>query len=116
MTQEPKPYVTFSQRTGLEPIPPQLKLGEVSPELRRLIDYYLGLEISRNSHFGYEGRYFAKGWHRVATDLHVIHFGQPAETFPQGVHDNQSRLSAIVLRLNHIGRVFEAPRRFKWVA
>ena len=42
-----KPYVPFSQRTGLEPIPPQLKLGEVSAELRRLLFYYIGLEIGR---------------------------------------------------------------------
>ena len=35
MASDPKPYVPFSQRTGLEPIPPQLKLGEVSAELRR---------------------------------------------------------------------------------
>jgi hypothetical protein len=67
--------LTFSQRNGLEPLPPQLKLGEVSDELRRLLDYYINLESDRHTHHGYEGSYFDPGWERATKDLHVIFLG-----------------------------------------
>jgi hypothetical protein len=67
-------YIPFSQRTGLEVIPPQLKLGEVSAELRRLLDYYVGLEIDRETVSGYEYTYFMDNWARVTKDLHVLFF------------------------------------------
>src|SRR5262245_55367745 len=51
MASDSKPYVPFSQRTGLEPTPPQLKVGEVSAELRRLLYYYISLEIDRESSY-----------------------------------------------------------------
>jgi hypothetical protein len=53
-----QPYIPFSQRTGLEPIPPQLTLGEVSAELRRLLDYYISLEIDRSTKLGTTHVYF----------------------------------------------------------
>jgi hypothetical protein len=58
MASDSKPYVPFSQRTGLEPIPPQLKLGEVSPELRRLFYYFISLEIDRESYAPYSSAIF----------------------------------------------------------
>jgi len=76
-----QPYIPFSQRMGLAPIPPQLKLGEVSTELRRLLDYYVGLEIDRETRSGYESSYFDDSWQRVAMDLHVVFFEQNASTF-----------------------------------
>ncbi|MEQ1952251.1 AbiJ-NTD4 domain-containing protein [Mesorhizobium yinganensis] len=75
-----RPYIPFSQRTGLEPIPPQLKLGEVSAELRRLLDYYIGLEIDRETGHGY-GAYFLENGKRVTMDLHVRFFGQSASSY-----------------------------------
>lgn len=61
----------FSQRTGIRPIPPQLKSGEVSSEFRRLMSYYISLEIDRESMSGYGGSYFEGKWKRVAQDIHV---------------------------------------------
>jgi hypothetical protein len=68
---ESTPYLPFSQRTGLEPIPPQLKLGQVSEELRRLLYFAIHLEISRNSVGSYDGEWFGDNWKRVLMDLHV---------------------------------------------
>jgi hypothetical protein len=99
------PYVPFSQRTGLEPIPPQLKLGEASGELRRLLDYYISLEIGRGSDT-YNGRGFTDIWRRVATDLHVMFFKQRIDKFDYNVTGNAERLKALIQRAN-IGELFD---------
>jgi hypothetical protein len=79
MANDSVPYLPFSQRAGLEPIPPQLKLGEVSAELRRLLDYYINLEIDRKIRIGYAA--FGDEWKRVAMDLHVLFFKHAVGTF-----------------------------------
>lgn len=105
MTDDSKPYVPFSQRTGIEPIPPQLKLGEVSDELRRLVYYYVSLEIDRESFRPYTGDIFKDGWKRVAMDLHVLFFKQPADTFDHGAYENEQRIKHCVERAD-IGPLF----------
>jgi hypothetical protein len=80
-------YIPFSQRTGLEVIPPQLKLGEVSAELRRLLDYYVGLEIDRETVSGYEYTYFMDNWARVTKDLHVLFFKHDVRSYKNRPYD-----------------------------
>ena len=101
MTRDSTAYVPFSQRAGLEPIPPQLKLGEVSAELRRLLYFYISLEIDRES----PGLYFKESWKRVAMDLHVLFFQLPADTFEIRAEDNKNHLEAFV-RKSNIGELF----------
>jgi len=79
-------YAPFSRRTGLAPTPPQLKLGEASAELRRLLDYYINLEIDREKRTTYAGSYFDGRWKRVAQDLHVLFFDRSASTFENDPH------------------------------
>ena len=98
-------YVPFSQRTGLEPIPPQLKLGEVSAELRRLLYYFVSLEIDRESYTPCSSAVFKDEWRRVAMDLHVLFFKQPADKFDNGAYENQKRLNGFIQRAN-IGELF----------
>lgn len=74
-------YVPFSQRTGLAPVPLQLKLGEVSTDLRRLIDYSLSKEIDREHQDGYNSSYFSGKWKEVAMDLHVKFSKKSASSF-----------------------------------
>ena len=74
-------YLPFSQRSGIAPIPAQLKLGKVSAELRRLLDYSIALEFQREVKSGYESTYFAGRWLRVAQDLHVKFLGQSASSY-----------------------------------
>ena len=105
MTSDSKPYVPFSQRTGLEPIPPQLKLGEVSAELRRLLYYYVSLEIDRESYAPYDTAIFKDKWKRVAMDLHVLFFKQPADKFDYGAYGNEQRIKVFIERAN-IGELF----------
>ena len=105
MTSDSKPYVPFSQRTGLEPIPPQLKLGEVTAELRRLLYYYVSLEIDRESYTPYDTAIFKDKWRRVATDLHVLFFKQPADKFDYDVYASKTRIKEFIGRAN-IGELF----------
>jgi hypothetical protein len=105
MANDSKPYVPFSQRTGLEPIPPQLKLGEVSAELRRLIYYYISLEIDRESYPTMSSIAFRDGWKRVAMDLHVLFFKQSSDEFKNDAYDNKEHLKGFIQRAN-IGELF----------
>ena len=105
MANDSEPYVPFSQRTGLEAIPPQLKLGEVSAELRRLLHYYISLEIGRKSYGTGYGVVFTDKWRRVAMDLHVLFFKQPLDTFDHEVHGNERRLNLSIQRAD-IGDLF----------
>lgn len=83
MPSNSKPYVPFSQRTGLAPTPPQLRLGEVSADLRRVIIYLVSREMEHATrHTGYS-YVFKPGWDRVATDLHVRFFKRSYEGFKQ---------------------------------
>ena len=87
-------YVPFSQRTGLAPVPPQLKIGEVSKELRRLLDYYMTLEIRRHTGVGYGDTYWKGGWQRLAEDIHVLKFGQAISEFKRSPLAFNERMTA----------------------
>lgn len=99
-------YIPFSQRTGLAPRPPQLGLGEVSSELRRLLYYYLDLEIEREEYFGVESSYFDGGWLRVAKDFHVLFFRKPSNTFSNSPYEVRQVLDRFI-RNAEIGSLFD---------
>jgi hypothetical protein len=105
MTSDSKAYLPFSQRTGLEPIPPQLKLGEATAELRRLLYYYISLEIDRESYAPYSIRVFKDKWRRVAMDLHVLFFKKPIDKFDNASLVNQQHLNLYIQRAD-IGGLF----------
>jgi hypothetical protein len=106
MASDSKPYVPFSQRTGLEPIPPQLQLGEVSAELRRLLYYYISLEIDRESYAPYDSAVFKDTWRRVAMDLHVLLFKRPVDTFDYSAYKNQQLINVFIQRAE-MGDLFD---------
>jgi len=66
--------VPFSQRVGLTLPPPQLQLGQVSAELRRLLEYALALEMERVTSPGVGHVYFRGQWALVSKELHVRYF------------------------------------------
>lgn len=105
MADDSEHYMPFSQRAGLDPIPPQLKLGEVSAELRRLLHYYISLEIGRESYTSYDYAVFKDGWKRVAMDMHVLFFGLSADSFENGAYRTARRLGAVIDRAE-IGALF----------
>lgn len=99
-------YKPFSQRNGLAPIPPQLELGEVSKELRRLVSYYIDLEIRRGTKHGYVGSYFNREWTRISEDLHVEFFKKSVRSFDVTPEKARSYLGELVQKAD-IGRLFD---------
>lgn len=106
MTNDSPPHVPFSQRSGLEPLPPQLKVGEASEQLRRLLYYYIGLEIDRESYAPYSTTIFKDDWTRVAMDLHVLFFDQPFDKFRHGTYETKKDLNAFIQRAK-IGKLLD---------
>jgi hypothetical protein len=103
--------LSFSQRTGLVAVPPQLQLGEISPELRRLVDYYIGLEIERVENYGSEQSYFDGEWERVSKDFHVLFEKSAASSY---INDPNSlrRSIAYLCDNERIGPVFDCVEFF----
>lgn len=73
--------VPFSQRVGIVEIPPQLQLGEISQDFRRLIHYRLSLEMEPHQNSGFDSSYFDGTWKRVTQDAHVLLLGQDISTY-----------------------------------
>ncbi len=88
-------YVPFSQRSGLAPIPPQLKLGEVSDELRILIDYSLRREIQEDGVESWGGKLVGE-WKRIATDFHVKLLRKSVTSFRSEAHYFTDSIGQIV--------------------
>lgn len=99
-------YRPFSERNGLQTTPPQLKLGEVSNTLRRLLDYAIAKEIERVEEFGIDYCYFAKPWLEVATDWHVKFCQKPVSSFNNKSYTVRKELEAQIGRLN-LGLLFD---------
>ncbi len=87
-------------------IPPQLKIGEVSPELRRLLDYAISKEIHRVEHTTGYSVYFLGDWEEVASDFHVLFLAQPASSFRNNAFQIRGALEKLVLQLK-IGQLFD---------
>lgn len=105
MSQSPT-YTPFSQRAGYKPTPPQLELGVVSSELRRLIDYYVGLEIDRETMSGYTHSYFGKAWDRVAQDIWVIFLKETANSYTNSPFSMRQLVESISSK-SDIGVLFD---------
>jgi hypothetical protein len=99
-------YIPFSQRTGLTPVPPQLQLGEVSTELRRLIDYGIDKEVRRAEKHGYGRSCFEGKWLGFAMDFHVKFLKQSASSFENSGYIIRGKLESLVGK-GSIGLLFD---------
>lgn len=81
MLEPKKPRPTFAVRNGLAPEPPQLKLGELSDEFRRLLYYALHKECTDRANLGASGRYFAPQLKALTRDLHVRYYGRDPDEY-----------------------------------
>jgi hypothetical protein len=99
-------YVPFSQRVGLTPVPPQLQLGEVSAELRRLLEYALSLEIDRATGAGYGSTYFRDSWRQVSRELHVRYFQRSIRNYDADPRATVHALQRVITSGN-IGALFD---------
>src|SRR5262245_48751233 len=104
MTDEP--YVPFSQRTDLTPIPPQLEIGMVSSELRRLLHYAVHKEIESARRRGVSQSYFDEDWRPVALDFHVRILRKPPDEFSNSPYDFEQLLKRFLYQAE-IGPLFD---------
>ncbi|WP_148663451.1 hypothetical protein [Bosea vaviloviae] len=81
-------------------------MGDVSAELRRLLDYFIGLEIDREAVSGYERTYFHGKWERVAMDFHVLFLQKDADDYENSAYDLRNTLKAFTSRAS-IGPLFD---------
>ncbi len=93
-------YVPFSQRTGLKEIPPQLKIGEVSDDIRRLTNYYINLEIDREEVVGSWEVFFDSNWKRVSQDFHVLFLRQAVSSYENKPHEFRKTLEYCIGKSN----------------
>lgn len=74
------PYRPFSERAGLTPVPPQLRLGEVSPAMRNYVDYAISEDVRRSTEY-YFGGHLNERWLKIASHAHVLFFNQSHVNF-----------------------------------
>lgn len=75
MSDRREPRISFSQRNGLAPLPPQLEIGEISPIFRRKISDCFYCQINTR-------RYLEYPWDSILRDFHIeIRFGVSSD-FP----------------------------------
>ncbi|MCV6575539.1 MAG: hypothetical protein OIF58_07370 [Cohaesibacter sp.] len=103
---EERNYIPFSQREGFELTPPQLKIGEISKDLRRLLEYCIDIEFDRGTFHGIEGEYFTSAWERVAKDLHVLFFKHRSSTYRGNVDKIQQAVQHVT-QTSKIGELFD---------
>lgn len=78
--------LNFSQRNGLQPVPEQLNLGQVSSKFRRFIEYALAEEIRRVTISNYNGTFFSDSWMKLSRDLHVRFFERSISSYANDRH------------------------------
>lgn len=81
-------YIPFSQRNGYAEVPPQLKIGVVSDDLRRLLGLAISNEMHRkiqdNTFVEYKsniGKVFKHDWYYFTKDIYVRLFKKKSENY-----------------------------------
>lgn len=103
---EVPPSLPFSQRTGLVPVPPQLKLNEVSSELRRLIYFAIQKDFQASTSASYESSWLSERWKALALDIHVRFLKQWPDTFRADPGSVRHIITAIIQN-DPIGSLFD---------
>lgn len=98
--------LTFSQRNGLEAIPPQLKLGELPVRLRNLLHYPVQLDFDECVHGSYSGTWLGDPWKTILRDFWVRHLGRNVAEFSAGASVNRERLGDLFSQ-GPLGSIFD---------
>ncbi len=90
--------LTFEQAEGLAPLPSQLKLGELSGQLRALLwrVIYGSIDAEKvNSNYG-GGPYLGSDWKALLYDYETLHRHRPADEVSSKVADHLTTLKLLV--------------------
>ena len=97
---------TFSQRNGLEPVPPQLRLGVVTADLRNRLHYVFDTSFDESVGYGTMSAYLTNPWRRLLADTHVKFFLKNVSTFDSDVSIQRSVLQRISMQAD-VGVLFD---------
>ncbi len=89
-------YLPFSQRNGFEDIPPQLQIGEVSAELRRLLHYAVYTDLIGNVRTGLRDIALFGPWVSIIQDIFVRFLQQPIDECPTSIEVWQELLKSLI--------------------
>ena len=89
--------LTFSQAEGLEPLPRQLALTEISQELRAKLwaIVHLSLENAREHSSITGGSYFSKRWRDILWRMHVMRDHRMVDEFKNDCHSHVKALKVV---------------------
>lgn len=104
--EEPAKNLTFSQRNGLSPVPPQLKLGEVSKELRNRLHYPLALDFQKHTMTNYTSSWIEDWWEDLLRDHFVLVQGNNVNLWDSKAYGNEKRLEAMLMT-SSLGGLFD---------
>lgn len=89
--------LTFSQRNGLSPVPPQLGLGVLSAELRNRLHYVVDSSFDDSVGYGTMSAYLEDPWKRILQDTHVKFFGKNISQYESDAHIQRSIIQRIFM-------------------
>ena len=88
---EARKRLTFKQAEGIDPLPTQLKRGEISKEFRAALWAVVHHELDR-ARWAYEDDYLTEPWDSILRDVHVLHDRNAVDEFPSHYYDLVDKL------------------------
>jgi hypothetical protein len=92
--------LTFSQAEGLAPLPSQLRLGELSEELRSILWAYLLRELQKTSYRAIGRSYTLIGepWYLILRDAHVFLYHKPTDEFDSYLEETMVIYKELIIK------------------
>lgn len=108
--------LTFSQRTGYEPLPALLELGELSDEARTGIWNVLYREIETSKQWSLRLSYVGEPWQTVLRDVYWCHYNMPLDEWNANFDrvTGWMRRQLETERFNHVFDVIEFLMRHRY--
>lgn len=90
--------VTFAQAEGAAPLPAQLKVKQISQELRSLLWFVMHAQLEESRYFNQEtNRYEVSApWDRILLDTHIFHYHRMVDEFSDEYYGQLSSLKSLI--------------------
>lgn len=93
--------VTFEQAEGVVPLPPQLKLKELSAGLRASLWHHVLVHFKADVQTGYDRSYLVGAWKTILHERHSLHDHLPSDEFKTSAHAHEDKIKLTILRGNY---------------
>jgi hypothetical protein len=99
---ENRKNLTFEQAEGVQPIPPQLKLKELSRGLRAALWHELFQSLSASAQRGFERSYLGEPWIIILRDMHALRDQRASDEFSTDFLEHIEKIKHIILEGNYV--------------